>query len=203
MVNKKGNRQIKRTNKAIQVAYLELLQESTSKKIKITDICERANISRPTFYNHFQTKDEILLSHLDEILDEMFIQYRKLQSTTEEEAFSNFDTASTQFFTLWQSKAELYALIKNVKAEGLLIEKLKDHHLKTYHIIATHRFPIEDPEILDYFISHISYVFYSVLDQWMKTRMKRSPDEMGELLAIFYKPLVIKQISERYLGNQS
>ena len=198
MVNKKGNRQIERTNKAIQGAYLELLEESTSKKIKISEICERANISRPTFYNHFQTKDEILLNHLDEIIDEMFIQYRELQFKDEKEAFQNFEKASTQFFTLWQPKADLYKLIKDVEAEGLLINKLKDHHLKTYHIIAKPNFPINNPEILDFFISHISYVFFSVLDQWVRCGMKRTPAEMGELLAIFYKPMVIKEISEIY-----
>lgn len=128
----------------------------------------------------------------------MFIQYRELQFENEEEAFQNFGKASTQFFTLWQPKADLYKLIKNVRAEGLLINKLKDHHLKTYHIIAKPNFPINDPEILDFFISHISYVFFSVLDQWVRCGMKRSPEEMGELLAILYRPLMIKGLSERY-----
>jgi AcrR family transcriptional regulator len=201
MVNKKGNRQIERTRNAIVDAYLELLNKSSSKKIKITEICHRANISRPTFYNHFQTKDEILLAHLDEIIEEMFIEYRELQFQSEEEAFSNFEAASAQFFKLWQSKSDLYNLIKDVQAERLLINKLKDHHMKTYHIIAKHNFPINDPEILDYFISHISYVFFSVLDQWMRCGLKRSPEEMGKLLAILYRPLVIKGLSERYNQN--
>ena len=126
MVNKKGNRQITRTRDAILGAYLELLHESPSKKIKITAICERANISRPTFYNHFQTKEEILLTYLDQIIDEMFIEYRELQFKNENEAFQNFEKASTQFFSLWQPKADLYELIKDVEAEGLLINKLKD-----------------------------------------------------------------------------
>ena len=198
MANKKGNRQIGRTRNAILGAYLDLLRESPSKKIKISAICERADISRPTFYNHFQTKEEVLLSYLDDIIDEMFIEYRELQFKTEEEAFSNFEAASTQFFKLWQSKADLYKLIKDVQAEGLLINKLKDHHLKTYHIIAKQKFPIHNPEILDYFIAHISYVFFSVLDQWMRCGLKRSPAEMGELLALFYRPLIIKGLSERY-----
>ena len=186
MANKKGNRQIERTRKAIVNAYLALLQESPSKSIKISAICDRANISRPTFYNHFQTKDEILLTYLDEILDEMFIEYRDVQLKDKEVASINFISASTQFFFLWQSKANLYKLIKNVQAEDLLISKLKDHHLKTYYIIAVHKYPLDDPTILDYFIAHISYVFFSVLDQWMKNGMKRTPQEMGELLAILW-----------------
>jgi len=200
MVNKKGNRQVERTNQAIRAAYLELLEESPSKKIKISEICERANISRPTFYNHFQTKDEIFLSHLDEILDEMFIQYRNLHFQNEDEAYVNFGKASSEFFSLWQSRADLYKLIKDVQADCLLIDKLKDHHLKTYHIIAKHNYPLHDPDILKYFISHISYVFFSVLDDWMENGMKRSPEEMGELLAVFYKPLMIEELSKKFGG---
>ncbi len=198
MVNKIGNRQIKKTRQSIQNAYLALLQESPSSKIKITEICNRANISRPTFYNHFQTKDEILLTYLDEILDEMFIEYRDLQFKKAEDSFHNFVSASTQFFSLWQSRTDLYKLIKNVKAEDLLIKKLKDHHRKTYHIIAKPEFPIGDPEILNYFISHISHVFFSVLDQWMTNKVKRTPEEMGELLALLYEPMLIKPFSKRY-----
>lgn len=198
MVNKRGNRQTHRTNKAIQDAYLELLSNSSPKKIKITEICQRANISRPTFYNHYQTKDEVLLAYLDEILDEMFIEFRKLQLENEKDALANFETASTQFFSLWRRKDNLYKLIKDAQAECLLIDKLKDHHLKTYHIIGENNFPISDPEILEYFISHISYVFFSVLDQWMENGLKRTPAEMGKLLTELYEPLGIRKLSEKY-----
>ena len=198
MANKKGNRQIGRTRKAIVNAYLALLQESPSKSIKISAICDRANISRPTFYNHFQTKDEIFLNYLDDVLDEMFIEYRMMQAKTQEEAFSTFQSASTQFFRLWQSKADLYRLIIHTHAENMLIDKLKDHHLKVYHLRVVPRFPVGDPEILEFFISHISYVFFSGLDQWMRNGMKRKPHEMGELLAILYEPMVIQSLAERY-----
>lgn len=185
MANIKGNRQIEKTRQAIVNAYLVLIQELPSKAIKICAICDRANVSRPTFYNHFQTKDEILLTYLDNILDEMFIEYRNRQSKRKEDAFSNFESASIQFFSLWQSKADLYKLIKNIHAENLLIQKLKDHHLKTYQVRALPDFPIGDPEILDYFISHLSYVFFSILDQWMKNGMKRKPQEMGGTIGYF------------------
>jgi AcrR family transcriptional regulator len=198
MVNKKGNRQIQRTRQAIQNAYLGLLQESPSRKIKISEICESANIARPTFYNHFQTKDEILLNYLDELLDEMFFEYRAFQADKERSSFSNFQSASTQFFQLWQSKAELYKLIKTVGAEDLLIEKLKEHHLKTYHLRAKPAYPVNNPEILAFFISYISYTFFSILDQWMTNDMKRTPQEMGELMATIYEPMVIRSLSERY-----
>lgn len=198
MVNKKGNRQIERTRKTIVNAYLSLLQESPSKKIYISEICQRGNISRPTFYNHFQTKDDVLITYLDEILDKMFIEYRELNSESEEVVFSNFKLASTHFFSLWQSKSVPYQLLKSIQAESLLIEKLKDHHRKTYHIIAIPEYTIKNPDILEYFISHISYTFFSVLDQWMENGMKRTPEEMGEILGALYDPLLVKSLAEKF-----
>lgn len=196
MANKTGNRLTVRTKQALITAYLELLQESPSENIKISEICKRANLSRPTFYNHFQTKDEILLSYLDEILEEMFKNFRKKQA--EDNPFLSFNEAATNFFKLWKSKANLFALIKANKVECLLIEKLKDHHLTTYHEAVAPLFPIHDEEILEYFTSHISYIFFSILEEWMDKKMKRTPEEMGELLAILFNPLLIKPLSERY-----
>jgi AcrR family transcriptional regulator len=198
MGNKKGNRLTVRTREALIGAYIELLHEKrTPEKIKIKEICERAGLSRRTFYSHFETKEEILLTYLDEILDEMFVDFRN-RRLEEKGSVANFPIAATRFFQLWQSQAELYSLIKQTKSEELLINKLKEHHLKTYYIIADHVFPVEEPEILNYFISHISMVFYGVLDEWMGNGMKRTPEEVGRILGGLFDPMTIKNMSDQF-----
>lgn len=43
----------KLTENKIQNSFLELLEEDPLKPIKVIDVCQRANISRGTFYNHY------------------------------------------------------------------------------------------------------------------------------------------------------
>src|SRR3989304_7798543 len=195
MPNKHGNRLTVRTKQALVSAYLELLKKNPSKKVKVYEICERANLSRPTFYKHFQTQEEVLLFYMDEVFEEMFTNFRKIH--LEDGSVLQFEIAATHFFKLWQSKADLFALIKAKKMDYLLIEKLKAHHLITYHQIVYNLFPIQDEEILTDFMSNISYVFFSILDEWMESKMNRTPEEMGELLAILFRPLVAKTLSQR------
>ena len=66
------NRQAKRSIISLQEALLVLLGEQPYHKISVTDLSERSGLTRSTFYAHFQTKDELLESILEEILDQFF-----------------------------------------------------------------------------------------------------------------------------------
>jgi len=41
------------TKNIIKESYLELLHESKTEAITVTTLCEKAGISRTTFYNHY------------------------------------------------------------------------------------------------------------------------------------------------------
>ena len=49
----------KYTLRALQDAYLELLQEVPEDKITIVALCERAEVNRTTFYRHFQSISDL------------------------------------------------------------------------------------------------------------------------------------------------
>ena len=50
-----------RTLKLLREAAIELLHEKPFQKITVSEICERAMVRRPTFYRHFQSKEDLLL----------------------------------------------------------------------------------------------------------------------------------------------
>lgn len=71
------DRRSRRTRRAIQDAYVSLLAERDRSHITVTDIAERADINRKTFYAHFTGADDVaaeihaaftaeLMSRLDE-----------------------------------------------------------------------------------------------------------------------------------------
>ena len=47
----------------MRAALMDLIAEKDYAKITITDITTRAGLSRPTFYLHYKSKDEILIIH--------------------------------------------------------------------------------------------------------------------------------------------
>lgn len=50
-------------------AFIELTSERGREGFTVNDLCERADINRGTFYNHFKDKDE-----LDRALQEEFMR---------------------------------------------------------------------------------------------------------------------------------
>ena len=72
MGNDKRNRNALRSQRLLQQAFSELLNEKPFDKITVTDITQRADLSRGTFYAHYDNTSDLLKSLLDEIMDKMF-----------------------------------------------------------------------------------------------------------------------------------
>ena len=57
---------IKKTKSVLKSTLISMLNEKSFEKINVTDICNKANISRITFYSHYNDKFSII----DEIIEE-------------------------------------------------------------------------------------------------------------------------------------
>ncbi|MEM7130883.1 MAG: TetR/AcrR family transcriptional regulator [Chloroflexota bacterium] len=68
---KQINRQTHRTQSALKVAFMQLLQESNYASITVGDIAKRANMGRSTFYRHYESKPDILLSWHEDIFRDL------------------------------------------------------------------------------------------------------------------------------------
>jgi AcrR family transcriptional regulator len=64
---KSADRRVQRTRHALRDALISLLEESGWDDINIQNLCERANVGRSTFYLHFQNKEELLVSGLNDL----------------------------------------------------------------------------------------------------------------------------------------
>lgn len=65
------DRRQERTRQALRQAFIVLVAERRYEDIAVTDIVERANVGKSTFYEHFRSKDELLSSLMDRMLGEL------------------------------------------------------------------------------------------------------------------------------------
>ena len=61
-----------RTDRLIMTAFIKLLEKHPISKISVTDICEEAVIRRATFYNHFESKEQLLIILMDSLKEQLF-----------------------------------------------------------------------------------------------------------------------------------
>lgn len=66
------DRRQKKSRKAIFQAFATLLQTQRYEQITVQDIIDSADISRSTFYAHFETKDMLLKALCSDIFDHIF-----------------------------------------------------------------------------------------------------------------------------------
>ncbi|MCB9455903.1 MAG: TetR/AcrR family transcriptional regulator [Anaerolineaceae bacterium] len=70
-VVEKMDRRKQRTRQYLRDALMALIVEKGYEAISIQDITDRANVSRPTFYLHYRDKEELLLTSLEEVYDDL------------------------------------------------------------------------------------------------------------------------------------
>lgn len=80
-----GDRRVRRTRRMVQEALVALILEKGYDAVTVTDIIDRADVGRSTFYAHFSDKRDVLYSNLDELA---FLHPKPREETGELFAFS-------------------------------------------------------------------------------------------------------------------
>lgn len=65
------NRRVKMTKKMMKDALLELLEIQPLEKITVTDICEKADVNRSTFYSYYEDAGQLLTEIENDVLNQL------------------------------------------------------------------------------------------------------------------------------------
>ena len=76
------DRRIAKSRRALRGALVELMEERGYDALTVNDLCERADTSRGTFYNHFRDKDGLLAVLEDEVMADLDALQGRMQSIT-------------------------------------------------------------------------------------------------------------------------
>jgi AcrR family transcriptional regulator len=63
------DRRVRRTRRALRAAVVELVADKGYQAVTVDHICERADVTRATFYAHFRDKEHLLSSVADDLVD--------------------------------------------------------------------------------------------------------------------------------------
>jgi len=162
----------------LQEALLLLMKEKSFREIQITEIADRAEVSRPAFYLHFHSKEELLLSHVDVIFDEFHAEISR------EIARGNIDRKrfSLMLFQYWERYAETLRMVIQAENPDILLDRLKEYVggiMK--EIAAKTRRPAIDPRLQELIVGYVAGGAYMLLTQWISNKMPFTAEQMGLL----------------------
>ncbi|BBI33809.1 TetR/AcrR family transcriptional regulator [Cohnella abietis] len=159
-----------RSQKWIRDSLLQLLKEKPYKKISIKEITERGDLARQTFYQLFNSKEEILEYHLDHLFHEYLIKIQDLEVATTAEL------ARLYFVFFHNNENFIHQLIKN-DLVNILNQKFYSY-LSEIHIVLKHT-----QVHSEYATAFISSGLVGILIFWFKQNKTMSIEQLALLVS--------------------
>jgi AcrR family transcriptional regulator len=190
---KKVDLRIKRSRSSMQAALATLMEEKPYKNIKVSEITDQALVARPTFYLHFKTKDELLLSVIDEFFAEFFEDFDEYLV-----GFPDNFEGLLQFVLdeLGEHAKEIQMIIQADK-EHLLLGKFQEYISLAVERISNSEYFTIDKNALQYSGDILAGSLYLLSIRWLKEGMPYSPEAVGKL---YYQ--VLENGVERLLSGE-
>jgi AcrR family transcriptional regulator len=198
--NKTEDLRVRRTKKWLQQALFELMREKPFRSLQISEIASRAEVSRPTFYLHFTSKEELLLSMVDLSFAEFF---QELLTALPQGEYSKL-ALCTQLFVQWQRHHETFALIVATDLQQEIIERMRGY-LKTileYLQTQTGK-PLAKGDAFDLMVGFMANGAYALLVEWGTKKLPYTPEQMGMFLhqlTISHEDIVMLEVKTKKSG---
>ena len=155
----------------ITEGFLKELQKKPYDQIHVRDLCRTADVSRHTFYNIFQTKEDVLRKCINGIFDAISIRW----SAT---GFPDAKQSIHIFVETFYENREFMDLLIRDRLENILAEEF------VYAISGLSQMGEHRPQThLDYHFAFYAGGLTSVLVHWMQDADRVSSDELIDLLA--------------------
>ncbi|PGN08817.1 TetR/AcrR family transcriptional regulator [Priestia megaterium] len=182
---------IKRTNKYLRDALVELLKEKDVTSITIQEITEKAELTRGTFYLHYQDKQDFLMQSMNEVLEELIEKVKPNQNNEDSSKVEENDE-SVSFLKLFEfiyDHADYFKVMLSDRG----LPQFRSHMTeivkkRVYGELISSIGEAEDgldiPKDIpkDILISYITSAHIGVICSWLESDMKFSPAFMAEKL---------------------
>ncbi|WP_417204328.1 TetR/AcrR family transcriptional regulator [Acetoanaerobium sticklandii] len=183
-----------KTKKLIKTALSELIQEKGFDHVSITDLTQRANINRGTFYLHYQDKYDLLEKFENEVLDDIntnaenFIKSIKDIDFLGEDFSNEIKPFINKVFTYIKENYIIMKVILGPKSDMRFQNKIK----KALNILLTEKgwdnyFDSQNTFVSkNYFISYLVSAHIGVIRQWIDSGMNESAENMAEMISTMF-----------------
>lgn len=181
IAQKKEDRRVRYTKKAIKDSFLELFETKPLEKISVTEICNNADINRGTFYSHYSDPYD-----LKRVLEEEFLETVKARimecTNNGQETIS-----TTQTLCILKENKDLCRVFTgpNGDFESLIRivgTQASNHMLKLFDYVE--EIAPNNSECLQLMLASC---ITSIIKYWLDNDMQQEPEFIAESIEKFFK----------------
>jgi len=175
---RKPDLRVGRTRRWLQRALKELMAEKSYKQIKVSEIVARAEVSRPTFYMHFETKDHLLMSLFDDLLTTTQDEFLDSVSKTR----ADYRYFATRNFQFWEQNAEVFRLLLEARVDMMLLQRIQQRtaaYVRKLRAVEG----VEEHRLTAYMDDAMAGAMFMILKRWVQKDDSVSAETLGNLVA--------------------
>lgn len=171
------DRRKRKTTAIIEKIFIELLGKKSMDKISVTEICEKADINRGTFYLHYTDINNLSESIQDKILNNA----KNILNCNVENQNNNSNFIVPLLDNLKENKSFLLALSINSNIDNFVkkISKI----IREMIIKLNDNFNLKvDEKSLSYITSYFVGATFGIISNWIKNECKDETQQVADLI---------------------
>jgi AcrR family transcriptional regulator len=188
-MKKEEDRRVIKTRRVIEDALFTLMQEKPYHKITIQELIDLANVGRSTFYSHYETKEDLLLSsieHLLELLNQYIMDY--LESKEKQTRL----LPVVELFDHIKENSKLMKGLMKAESSDLFFDKVQTHLNNSIEGYIKAGIPKNyEPSVpIIILANHISSTLINLLKWWVNNRMPYTSEQMERYFQELINPCI-------------
>jgi AcrR family transcriptional regulator len=178
------DRRVKRTNRLLQDALIDLTLERGYEAVTIRDITDRADVGYTTFFRHYPDKESLLASVVETMKDD----FQEL--LTPYSMASAPEKAGALLFEYVQQNLELCRVLVSSMSASSLLETAQQIGLQGMESL--YQVKLDGPIPPRIAVTHLVSSLILLVRWWVENDLPYSPEQMGQITA----QLVIRPVME-------
>ena len=174
---KKENQRVALSKRMLKDGLMVLLQKKHIDNISISELCEKAQINRTTFYRHYQTPHDVLM----EIEFDFAKEFRDVPMLPKDANDLRIYVVRMCEFVYENRELIKLFISNNMDRDFLAIfQNLSDSFLKTRTIRYKGR--VADESTMRRMSAFVGCGGYALIRQWLVEGMPKTPEEIADLI---------------------
>ncbi|WP_281183324.1 TetR/AcrR family transcriptional regulator [Staphylococcus schleiferi] len=186
MYEKIIDKRVYKTLMKIEKGMILLLKTKSYKEITVKDICRESNISRGTFYQHYQDKEDFLYQYQTSVMKKA---KRKLKDAQFDQRLQFFEYV----LNFWIHDGELLLLLLKDHSAYMIHQDMKKNLQQNIEVCLV---PIVDTSSLTnkekyFLIIFMSNAIFGILQDWVQRGGIESPKELTVIIDKIFKTVFV------------
>ncbi|CDQ37905.1 TetR/AcrR family transcriptional regulator [Virgibacillus salexigens] len=178
----KVDRRVHKSKNALKTALIQLMKEKDMQQITITDIVNKADLNRGTFYKHYDIQEALFEELMEDVITDLTQSFREPYQNKQTFILHEMNASTIKIFEHVARYSDFYQTIINHDTifpgfQQKLCTVFRD--LSEKDLISTKEEGAIDKDLQ---ASYQTYAIIGMIMEWVKNGFKYTPEYMADQL---------------------